>query len=398
MDYGTPAYWRATAALSMGSFLVFTIVYLTQPLLPIFASEFQLSEEAASLSISIVMMCISVAMLLYGPISDAYGRKPLMVLCMAGGTVSTLLTAYVSDYSLLIGLRAVQGLCLAGIPALAMAYMSEEFSAKALSVSMGINIGANTIGGMSGRILSGIIADHYGWRASFLCMGTLAIVLLALFIWLLPASRQFHPTPLRFMSAGRALLGHVRNPVLLIGMVIGGLHFFIFIGSFNYLTFLLSGEPYWLSATAIGLLFFAYLAGTLGSVLSGQVSDRWGKARCMMAGIAVFAIGLLLTLLGAVPVILLGLVLQCFGAFFAHSASASWVNARAQHAKASAASLYLFFYYIGGSLGTYYLGLFWQSDRWPGVVAGSLLVFGITFKLALRLHRMERSMRRRADG
>ncbi|WP_199617077.1 MFS transporter [Paenibacillus alkalitolerans] len=390
MNYGTADYWRATAALSMGSFLVFTIVYLTQPLLPLLAEEFALSETQASLSVSVVMMCISAALLVYGPLSDAFGRKPLMVLCMAGGTVSTLCTAFVGDYSLMIVLRAVQGLCLAGIPALAMAYMGEEFSEKALSVSMGINIGANTIGGMSGRVLGGVIADHFGWRASFAVIGTLAIVLFALFVWLLPASRAFRPMPVTLRSAGLALLGHVRNPPLLAAMVVGGLHFFVFIGYFNYLTFWLSGEPFRLSASAIGLLFFAYLAGTLGSILSGKLSDRWGKARCVMAGIAIFAAGLLLTLTGLLAFIFAGLVLTCFGAFFSHSASASWVNARAGQAKASATSLYLFSYYLGGSLGSYYLGWFWQHYRWTGVVGGSLLIFMLTMALSLYLYKVER--------
>jgi MFS transporter, YNFM family, putative membrane transport protein len=389
MNYGTAEYWRATVALSLGSFLVFAIVYLTQPLLPLFTQEFGLSEFAASLSISVVVFCISVALLIYGPVSDAIGRKPIMIWAMAGGVISTILTAYVSDYTVLLILRAVQGLFLAGIPALAMAYMSEEFSSKALSASMGLYIGANSLGGMTGRILGGVIAEHWGWRTSFMVIGLMAIALFAAFVFLLPRSRNFKPQPLQWGSAGAAMLGHLRNRTLSIAMLIGGLHFFVFIGSFNYLTFLLSEEPYHLPPSRLGMLFFAYAAGSLGSTVCGRLSDKWGKSRCMMAGIAIFAAGLLLTLAEWLPIILIGLVLQCFGFFFAHSASASWVNSRAAFAKASAASLYLFFYYMGGSLGSFYMGWFWHLYRWPGVIGGSLLVFALTFFLSRKLYALE---------
>lgn len=398
MNYGTGEYWRATAALSLGSFLVFAIVYLTQPLLPLFVVEFGLSEFMSSLSLSVVVFCISVALLIYGPVSDAVGRKRIMVWCMAGGVISTLLTAYVSDYSALLFLRAVQGLFLAGLPALAMAYMSEEFSPKALSVSMGLYISANSLGGMSGRILSGVVAEHWGWRTSFTVIGLLSVGLFAAFVFLLPRSRNFKPSPLRWRSAASAMLGHLKNSTLSIGMLIGGLHFLVFIGSFNYLTFLLSEEPYQLSASQLGFLFLAYAAGSLGSTVSGRLSDQWGKSRCMMVGIIILALGLLLTLVSWLPIILMGLVLQCFGFFFSHSASASWVNSRAAFAKASAASLYLFFYYLGGSLGSFYLGWFWHLYRWPGVVGGGMLVFVLTFFLAKKLYAEESQSVVRVDG
>ncbi|GAB7058205.1 MULTISPECIES: MFS transporter [unclassified Paenibacillus] len=398
MNYGTGEYWRATAALSLGSFLVFAIVYLTQPLLPLFVVEFGLSEFMSSLSLSVVVFCISVALLIYGPVSDAVGRKPIMVWCMAGGVVSTVLTAYVSDYSVLLILRAVQGLFLAGLPALAMAYMSEEFSPKALSVSMGLYIAANSLGGMSGRILSGVIAEHWGWRSSFAMIGFLSVALFVAFVFLLPRSRNFKPSPLQWRSAALAMINHLKNPTLSIGMLIGGLHFLVFIGSFNYLTFLLSEEPFHLSPSQLGMLFLAYAAGSLGSAVSGRLSDRWGKSRCMMAGILIFASGLLLTLVGWLPVILIGLVLQCFGFFFSHSASASWVNSRAAFAKASAASLYLFFYYLGGGLGSFYLGWFWHLNRWPGVVGGGMLVFILTFFLTRKLYAEESRSLVRVNG
>lgn len=393
IEYGTRAYWRATVSLSMASFFVFAMVYLTQPLLPLFMGEFRIGETASSLSLSIVVFCISVCLPFYGPISDAIGRKSIMVWTMLGAAVCTLLIPFVPGYSALIGLRAVQGMFLAGLPALAMAYMGEELAPNALGISIGMYISANSLGGMSGRIAGGILADHWGWRTAFFTVGLASALFWLIFSVLLPGSRQFRPKPLRWGEALHDTMLHLRSPVMRNAFVIGGLHFFVFIGSFNYLTFRLSEAPFNLPASVLGLLFLTYLGGAVGSTVSGRFADRNGKPRAMLLGIALLGGGLLMTLAPSLWMIMPGVVIQCFGFFFAHSASAGWVNAKASFARASAASLYLCSYYIGGSLGSFYLGIFWHLLRWPGVVAGAILVLGLTAWLALRLHKQERSLR-----
>ena len=170
---------------------------------------------------------------------------------------------------------------------------------------------------------------------------------------------------------------------------IGGLHFSVFLGGFNYLTFLLSDEPYRLTPAFLGLLFTTYLAGTVGSTLAGKLAQRWGEMRCLKFGIIIFAFGLTLTLHPSLLVILSGLVLICFGFFFSHSLSASWVNSHATTSRAGASSLYLVAYYLGGSLGSIYLGWFWNAWRWTGVVSACLVVLVITFTCSLLLRKYE---------
>lgn len=392
MEYGTKEYWRASIALALGSFLIFAVVYSTQPLLPLFTREFGVSPAVSSLSLSVVIFSIGIALLFFGPLSDAVGRKPVMAWTMLGAIVATLLTGFVADFSWMVAWRGLQGLFLAGLPSIAMAYMSEEFSPKALGVSIGIYISANSLGGMSGRLLSGFVAEHWGWQATFWVTGAMGILFFFLFIFLLPPSTRFHPQPLRFKDAVRSMWRHVKNPRLRGGFLVGGLHFFVFVGVFNYMTFLLSEEPYRLSPSLLGMLFLSYLAGSVSSTLSGQLSSKWGKTGCLLVGILIFAGGLMFTLFSSLYAILIGLILQCFGFFFAHSASAGWVNSQAEFAKASASSLYLFSYYLGGSLGSFYLGFFWNMWRWPGVVVGSLIVLAVTAFYSYRLFRLERGI------
>lgn len=391
IEQGTREYWRATFALSLGSFFVFAMVYLTQPLLPLFTESFQITPAWASLSLSIVTFSISAALLFYGPLSDAVGRKIIMGWSMLGAVIMTIMASMATDYTWLLVLRALQGFFLAGLPSIAMAYMGEEFSPKALSLGIGMYISANSLGGLSGRLFSGMVADLWGWRASFLFIGSISLLFVLCFVWLLPPSRQFQKVPFHLGQATRAMVRHLRNPLLSLAFLVGGLHFFVFLGSFNFITFLLSGPPYGLSPTLLGLLFLTYLAGTVSSTLSGRLASRWGKTNCLLIGIILLALGIVCTLHSSLWVILCGMLLESFGFFFAHSASTSWVNAHAQFARASASSLYLVSYYLGGSLGSVYLGLFWNAWGWPGVVSGSLLILLITLGCTLRLRQAERN-------
>lgn len=391
IEQGTKEYWRATFALSLGSFFVFMMVYLTQPLLPLFTEGFHITPAWASLSLSIVTFSISTALLFYGPLSDAIGRKNIMGWSMLGAVILTILASMAKDYTWLLVLRALQGFLLAGIPSIAMAYMGEEFSPKALSLGIGMYISANSLGGMTGRLFSGMVAEFWGWRASFLLIGGISLLFVLCFVWLLPPSRQFQKIPFHLGQAAGAMVGHLRNPVLSLAFLVGGLHFFVFLGSFNFITFLLSGPPYRLTPAFLGLLFLTYLAGTVSSTLSGRLASGWGKTNCMLIGIVLFATGLICTLHPSLWVILFGMLIESFGFFFAHSASTSWVNAHAQFARASASSLYLVSYYLGGSLGSVYLGLFWNAWAWQGVVSGSLFILLITLGCTLRLRKVERN-------
>ncbi|GHI38068.1 hypothetical protein Sviol_24760 [Streptomyces violascens] len=75
-----------------------------------------------------------------------------------------------------MALRAVQGAAIAGLPASAMAYLAEEVKPKALVAAIGLFVAGNSIGGMSGRILTGWVAQAWGWRAALLSVGALAAV------------------------------------------------------------------------------------------------------------------------------------------------------------------------------------------------------------------------------
>lgn len=382
-------WWRATLALCLGSFTVFVNLYAAQPLLPELRQVFDVSTLAVAMVMAVSTLTLAGALLVFGPLSDAIGRGGIMRVTLLIATLCSLLLPFVDDFAWLLVIRAVQGFVLGGLPAVAIAWMGDEFDKRALMLAVGLYISANTLGGIGGRVMGGIAGEYGGWHASFLTVGLVSLVCLAIFWRLLPAAREFEPVPLRLGVALRSLSGHLCNPLLLVAYLIGGLNFFIFINQYSYITFRLNEAPYSLSAQWLGMIFVTYLGGTLGSALSGRIAQRLAQPICMMLGIAIFMVGTLVTVSEALPLILAGLVINAFGFFLCHSMASSWVSRQAHNARGSASALYLVFYYVGASLGGFYLEPFWQAADWWGVAIASWLVLGMTLALSAWLWRKE---------
>lgn len=386
IELSSPQYWRATLALCLGSFMIFSNVYVIQPLLPMLAEQYQLGTLEVGLSCTVTTLTLGLSLLVFGPLSDVLGRNLLMVITMCGVVFTTFSLSQVSSFEQLLVLRALQGFFLAGLPAMAIAYMGDEFSKPALVAAVGIYISANSLGGIGGRLIGGFIGEWLGWQETFLCMSLIGFICLAVFVWLLPASENFNAKPFKPSQMAKDMLDHLHNPLLLMAYLIGGFNFFIFLNQYSYATFMLAAEPYNLPASFLGMLFLTYLGGTFGSFISGRLSSFMPQPIVIAAGISCLMVGTLLTLQGTVLAIVIGFLINAFGFFTAHSSASSWVSRNALHSKATASSIYLVFYYVGASTGGLYLDPFWQWQQWDGVVIGSLVVLSMTFSVAMVLH------------
>lgn len=385
----SPAWWRATLALCLGSILVFVNLYAPQPLLPELRDAYGVSTLAVSLVMSVATLALAGALVVFGPLSDAVGRGGIMRVTLLLAGLCSLGLALAPNFEALLALRLVQGFVLGGLPAVAIAWMGDEFDRPALMAAVGLYIGANTLGGIGGRLIGGSIGEVGGVSASFVAIGAVTLVGVALFWKLLPPQRQFQPRRFELRAALADLAGHLRHPLLLAAYLLGGLNFLIFINQYSYITFRLADEPFNLSARWLGLIFLTYLGGTLSSALSGRLARSFSQPACMALGILILMGGTLITLQESLAWIMVGLTVNAVGFFLAHSMAASWVGRQAQRARGSASALYLGFYYLGASLGSLWLEPFWQRGGWLGVAIASWLVLGITLGIALWLWRTE---------
>jgi len=391
IEYKSAAFYRSCFALCLAAIVVFANLHLLQPLLPQLSRDFQLSPLQATLSYTIATLGLGLSLLVYASLSDAWGRKSLLLLTLMGMTLSTLALTQVESFGALLCWRAVQGVCLGGLPAIAIAWMGEEYSTPALVTAVGYYISANSLGGIGGRLLAGTLADLGHWQWVFWPMAVLS-GLSCYFIWrYLPQSNQFSRQPFRLWHALKNHSFHLRQPLLLITYLIGGLNFLVFLNQYTFISFVLAAPPYLLSSSMLGLLFITYFTGTIGSALSAKIGYKLSSPLAMALGIVLMMLGTLVTLHSQLPVIVSGFFISAFGFFLCHSLASSWVNQRANRAKASASALYLVFYYVGASVGSLYLQPFWQWQGWSGVVVASLLMYGLTLLLTVWLWLRSRS-------
>ncbi|MCC6076370.1 MFS transporter [Pseudomonas sp. GCM10022188] len=387
-EKGTAAFRRTAWALFAGGFATFALLYCVQPMLPMLSAAFALSAAQSSLALSISTLTLAVGLLLTGPLSDAVGRKPVMVAALCAAALCTLLTPLMPSWHALLLMRALVGLSLSGLVAVAMSYLSEEIFPQHLGLAMGLYISGNALGGMSGRLVSGVLVDHFSWQAAVGLLGGLALLAALVFWRLLPDSRHFRPTPLSFANLANGLRLHFTDrglPWLFLEsfLLMGG-----FVTLFNYIGYRLLEPPYGLSMSLVGMLSVVYLSGTYSSTQAGVLADRLGRHRVFWPSILLMLGGLLLTLFSALWLILLGMLLFACGFFAAHSLASSWVGRRALEARGQASSLYLFSYYVGSSIAGTAGGFFWQHSGWTGVGLFIAALLVIALVVALHLSRL----------
>lgn len=386
---GRPGFRRAATALFAGAVVTYALLYSVQPILPTLSDEFAVSPTVASLSLSLATGALALCMPLIAGVSEALGRKRVMGISLAASVTLAFATALSPDFRLLLVCRLLQGVALAGLPAIAMAYVAEEFDPESLGALMGFYISSATIGGLSGRVITATVTDAHSWRAALFVLGAIGLVASVWFYAALPSERHFRRQPPAFGALLRVFVWHLREP----GLLCLFFSAFLLMGSFftlyDYLPYVLIGAPYHLSQAEIGWLFALNLAGTFSSIWMGRLADRFGRRPVLPAGIVVMLAGMLLTLAPPLAVKLAGVGICAFGFTGAHSVASGWIVARCGSHRAQASALYLLFFYLGtaviGTIG----GVFWTGVGWAGMIGFLSVLLVVAFGLALVLRRMD---------
>ena len=385
LSKGTTDYRRLTLAMLFAGFSTFSLLYSVQPLLPLFAQRFGVDAAGASLAVSLATGPLAVGILFAGALSDRIGRRPMMVAAMFLAGLFSLATAVAPNWTVLLALRFATGVALAGVPAVAMAYVAEEVDTQSVGSAMGLYIAGSAIGGMAGRLGVSLIADFMDWRWSLGIVGLAGLAMAEAFRQLAPESRGFvrrthrrgaiwHATST--LLADRALPLLYAEAFLLMG---------VFVTVYNYAGFRLMAPPYGLGHAAVGAIFLLYLLGSASSAWFGGLASRRGRRLVFWMPVVVLIAGTVLTATTPLWSVILGIAGVTIGFFGAHSIASAWVGRRAQEHRGHGAALYLFFYYAGSSVLGSAGGIAWSHAGWPGVTLFCLILGGTALAIALLL-------------
>jgi YNFM family putative membrane transporter len=363
-----PSFGKTTVAVMVAGMCTFFNVYCTQPLLPYFRQIFHSSELGVSLTVSATIFAVALAGPFVGALAERKGRKKVIVPSLFLLTAATLVCGTATSLRSLIFWRFVQGLFVPGVIAVILAYINEEWEGRGVGRAMASYVTGTVIGGFLGRFISGLVATHWGWRWSFVVLGSMNLVCAFVVRAWLPKATRFvraeHASQI-FADAKR----HLRNPRLLANFGTGGAVLFSLVGCFTYANFYLAAPPFHLNSAQLGSIFFVYLFGVVVTPFSGKFLDHFGFRPTAILYCAMMIAGLLLTLVHSLPAVIAGLAVFSSGVFIAQAAATVQTGAIAGRARSSAAGLYVTFYYLGGALGATLTDWFWQHDGWPGCVA-----------------------------
>ncbi|MFJ8597532.1 MFS transporter [Streptomyces shenzhenensis] len=375
---GGPGYRRMSFALFLAGVATFALLYSTQALLPLISAEFGVAASEASWTVAAATGGLALFVLPMSALSERFGRRTVMTASLAVAVSVGVLVPFAPSLGVLVALRAVQGAALAGLPASATAYLAEEVRPRALITAIGLFVAGNSVGGMSGRVITGWVAQEWGWRVAVGVIGLIAVGCAVAFRMLLPTPRHFKPGSLRPRVLARAVRDHLANPLLRRLYAIGALFMTVFGGVYTVIGYRLTEAPFGLPQGIVGSIFLVYLVGTVAASTAGRLVVRLGRRGSLYLAGGTTAAGLLLSLAPTLLLVLLGLVLITAGFFAGHAVASSAVSKTAAHGRAQAAALYQSAYYVGSSAGSTVGAVAFHASGWAGTVGvGVLAVVGV---------------------
>ena len=175
IEIKTAAYHRASFALAFGSFIVFCNLYMFQPMLPLMAEKFNASAIAINWLLAAGTLTLAITLVPWAIASEMIGRRQVMMFSLFLLPFSGLAMLLTDSLLMLTITRGVMGVSLAGFAAVAVAYMAEEFTPKALILAVGGYISANSLGGITGRLYGGFITEYWGWEVAVIGMAMFSL-------------------------------------------------------------------------------------------------------------------------------------------------------------------------------------------------------------------------------
>ena len=376
--------------MTIGSGLVVANIYYNQPLLGKIAATYHVSEAKAGIIATLTQIGYALGLLFIVPLGDMLRRKRLILIDFGLIMLSLLLAAYSPNIyvlmlaSLLIGTASV-------VPQLFIPLTAHLARPEVRGKAVGTVMSGLLVGILLSRTLSGLVAEHLGWRAMFvIAAGIMAILWLAIFFLLPEVEPAYKGT---YKSLMQSLVPFIKQePLLRLAAIRGAFAFASFGAFWGTLVFLLEAPPFNAGSDVAGAFGLVGAVGALAAPLVGRASDK-GLSKNMVS-VMIFMVMLSYAIFGFFSTSIIGLVagiiLLDIGIQATHIANQTTVFSLNPQARNRLNTIYMFTYFIGGASGTFLATQAWQHWQWPGVVA-----VGLSFSfLSLMVHLLYASTRK----
>ncbi|MDJ0776906.1 MAG: MFS transporter [Gammaproteobacteria bacterium] len=351
----------------------FSTLYVPQPMLPLLAQTFDVSAGKAGLLMTVAMLPLAIAPIVYGYILQAVPAKLMLIVALSLLALDQVCFYFASEFWHLVALRLAQGLLLPAIFTALMTYCASMAPANGVRRVMGYYIGATILGGFAGRLVGGVIASAFDWHSAFVVIG-LAQLLPLLLLLRVDADTDINFSRIDSRSALRVL----GNPNYRLMFVALASVFFVFSGILNIVPFHLRDLDPGATPLLISLLYLGYLVGAPVSFASEAISRRLRDERSgLFIGLALHAFGLVMLLLVAYRGLIVMMFFLAAGFFLIHALLSGLANHLAREHKGVVNGLYVSIYYFSGALGSWLPGYLYDGLQWQGMIIVFLLILGL---------------------
>jgi YNFM family putative membrane transporter len=382
-----PPSWLRTLVIALTAFLTLVDLFAMQAILPTLIRHYDASPGTMGAAVNASTVGMALSSLATSYLSASIDRRRGTALSLILLAIPTAALAFAPDLATFTGLRVLQGVFMAAAFTLMLAYLGEHYSTADGAAAFAAYIAGNVASNFFGRQLSASIADRFGLATTFLVFAALNLVGAALVHATVQRAPSMAVSTAPAASVSDALRRHLADPQLRGSFAIGFLILFAFIGLFTYVNLVLASPPLALGMMEIGFVYFVFAPSVVTTLLAGGLASRLGTRRSLLSSLGIALAGLPLLLLPSLATVLAGLVLFAIGTFAAQAIATGHVGRTAQRERGVASGLYLASYFLGGLVGSVFLGQVFQRFGWGATVLAIGLALCAAAGLAMMLGR-----------
>lgn len=365
-NQGIPGYLLLILAIISG--LAVANLYYNQPLLNDICRDLKVSEFTANLIPMVTQIGYALGLLFIIPLGDLYSRRRIIVINFSLLSISMLSIALSESIWFVLASSLVTGIC-SVMPQIFIPIASQFSRPEDKSKNVGILVSGLLTGILGSRVISGIVGEYWGWRTMYYLAAVIMFVCIFIVLRVIPdMSVNYKGT---YKDLMHSLFTIFRQcPDIRLSSLRAGLCFGSFLALWACLAFKLSGAPLYAGNNVIGLLGLCGVAGALTASIVGRYVRILGVKRLNYIGcmIIMFSWAIMYifqdTYLGFITgIMLIDIGMQCI-----QLSNQTYVLTSVPNAANRVNTIFMTTYFVGGALGTFLAGLFWQEMQWEGVV------------------------------
>ncbi|OSY07642.1 hypothetical protein S2E19_05353 [Bacillus mycoides] len=380
-------YTIMTAVLCWAGMVVMSSLYVTIPLTALFSDLFKVSLAQSAATGSIFSVGFAIGCLLFGAISDKYGRKKVIFIGLLALSIVSFFLGIVDSLFWLVILRGLQGIAAATFSPVALAYVVEMFPVEKKVTTIGFVSTGFLVAGIAGQVISTAVSQHFGWHMVFFLLSIIYIITAVLVHYSLPKGET--------SQSNTDILGPIKqmgkvftHKSLVLSYMIAFVLLMAFVNMYTVLGNYLSSPTYNLTSEQILYFRLVGLFGMLLSPLAGRLTKRFGVRQVLQGGllVAIFSLSSM-GFISNLPLLVMMSICFVIGIAISVPSLVSLVGQLGGEARGIAVFIYTFILFLGTSIGPIISIYFMKIGEYAQtfVLLGLILFIGFVSALFIRI-------------